>query len=174
MGPFDYPGVGATRDPALLPPAGYRLLRVRTRIGSGEGLVAAAGQAVLDWRMHRAVGVRIEASAPVAAPGVRVTVGLGFGPLLLRAPCEVVWSVREDDRVGFAYGTLPGHPECGEEAFVVERDTDGTVRLSVTAFSRPALWYTRAAGPAVRLFQRAYAGRCGTVLRELTGQFDGK
>jgi len=31
---------------------------------------------------------------------------------------------------------LPGHPERGEEAFVVERRTDGTF-FSITAFSRP-------------------------------------
>lgn len=165
---FTYQEVGATRDPAALPLPGYHLLRVRTRLGTGPELLAAAGQRVLDWRMHRAVGVRIETDAPEAAPGTTLTVGLGAGPLRLRAPCEVAWTVRDSHRIGFAYGTLTGHPERGEEAFVVERDEeDGSVWLNVTAFSTPDRWYTRLAGPFGRAFQRAYARRCGVVLREL-------
>ena len=45
---------------------------------------------------------------------------------------------------GFAYGTLPGHPENGEEAFVVSMSPDQVVRFEIQAFSRPG-------GPLVRL-----------------------
>lgn len=50
---------------------------------------------------------------------------------------------------------------------MVSLERDGAVLLTVTAFSRPAVWYTRAAGALVPLFQRAYARRCGAVLRRL-------
>jgi len=160
-----YPEVGATRAGPL--PAGYNHLRHRTCLGDVP--FAAAGEAILTWRMHRATGARIEASAPRAAPGVEVTVGLGVGRLRLAAPCQVVWSVEEGDRIGFGYGTLPGHPELGEESFVVERAGDGRVWFTVTAFSRPALWYTRAAGPVVVLFQHGYARRLGRALKRLCG-----
>ena len=86
---------------------------------------------------------------------------------VIKAPCKVVWTVDEPRRSGWAYGTLPGHPECGEEAFVVERTGDGTVWLTVNAFSRPARWYARAGGAATRGLQHAYARRCGKVLRDL-------
>jgi uncharacterized protein (UPF0548 family) len=111
--------------------------------------------------------MRVSAAAPEAEPGVAVTVGLGVGPLRLNAPCRVVWTLREPDRMGFAYGTLPGHPACGEEAFLVERLPDDSVWLTVTAFSRQVRWYTRAGGPLTRAAQRAYARRCGRVLRRL-------
>ncbi|MFF4764469.1 DUF1990 family protein [Streptomyces sp. NPDC001292] len=39
---------------------------------------------------------------------------------------------------GFAYGTLPGHPVCGEEAFVVHRSPDGTVALTIRSLTRAA------------------------------------
>lgn len=159
-----YPEVGATREPAALP-AGYRHLRHEVDLGGVAP--AVAGEAVLTWRMHRATGARVTAAAPRAAPGVRLSVGLGLGPLRITAPCEVVWVVREEDRVGFAYGTLPGHPARGEESFVVRRGADGRVRFAVTAFSVPALWYTRAGGPAVVLFQHAYARLLGARLRAL-------
>ncbi|MDJ0344043.1 DUF1990 domain-containing protein [Streptomyces sp. H10-C2] len=167
--PFTYAEVGATRHIAGSPPPGYHYFRVRTRLGSGPRLVETAGRAVLEWRMHRAMGVTMDATAPEAAPGVRVVVGLGIGRLRLRAPCEVVWTVRDEERTGFAYGTLAGHPECGEESFIVERLPDGSAWLSVTAFSRSASWYMRASGPLGRALQRAYARRCGRVLRRLAG-----
>ncbi|MEU8827100.1 DUF1990 domain-containing protein [Streptomyces sp. NPDC048636] len=160
-----YPEAGATRRWPL--PDGYRHLRVSTALGHGPAVFERAGRAVLDWRMHRAVGVSIRSWEPVATAGRPVVVGLGAGALRLRAPCEVVWTVADGTRTGFGYGTLPGHPECGEESFVVRRESDDSVVLTVTAFSRPATWYTRMAGPLVPLFQRAYARRCGRVLRRL-------
>jgi uncharacterized protein (UPF0548 family) len=44
---------------------------------------------------------------------------------------------------------------------------DGRIWFSVTAFSRPATWYTRAAGPALPMLQRGYAGHLARVLRRL-------
>lgn len=154
-----YAEVGATRHEPL--PAGYQHLRHRSRIGSGG--FATAADAILTFRMHRGIPARVRASGERAAPGVRVTVTIGP----LRAPCEVVWAEDGPDRAGFGYGTLAGHPEVGEESFVVERDSDGIVWFTVTAFSRPARWYVRLAGPGVGLFQRLYARRCAAVLRGL-------
>jgi len=172
---FTYSEVGATAGATATAsplPAGYRHLRHTTRIASAQDGVdlTALGEWILTWRMHRALGVGIAPSAPRAAAGVRVDVTLGprLGPgrrLGVTAPCQVVWSVADGTRAGFAYGTLPGHPECGEEAFVLERAPDGSLRFTVTAFSRPARWYTRAAGPLVPLFQRLYARRCAQVVR---------
>lgn len=160
-----YPGVGATRHGGR--PEGFSHLRVATPVGRGERDHRAAAQAVNRWLMHRAMGVRMATTAESAVPGALVVVGLGVGPLRLRAPCRVVWAVDEPGRTGWGYGTLPGHPVRGEEAFVVERDDRGTVWLTVTAFSRPAVWWTHAAGPLLRVLQRAYAWRCGSVLRRL-------
>lgn len=166
MTEFSYPEVGATASGGPLP-AGYDHLCHRARIGHGRAVFEAAGEAILAWRMHRALPVRVAASAREAAPGVRVDIGVGVGPLALVAPCAVVWAVRERDRAGFAYGTLPGHPESGEEAFLAELAPDGSVWCAVTVFSRPARWYTRAAGPLLPLFQRLYVRRCAAVLRRL-------
>jgi len=160
---FTYDDVGATRRDGFCPP-GFHPLHVRTRIGEGEEVFRRASEALLTWEMHRELGVGIDASADRAAPDVDVTVTLAG---LIKAPCRVVWTVEEHRRAGWAYGTLSGHPECGEEAFVVERTGDGTVWLTVNAFSRGAKWYARAGGPATRGLQHAYARRCGVVLRRL-------
>ncbi len=162
---FTYADVGATGREGAACPDGFRSLRVRTRIGHGPDARRVAGDAVLGWSMHRAVGVTVAPTARRAAPGVDVVVGIGVGRWRILAPCRVVWALDEPTRAGFAYGTLPGHPECGEEAFVVELDANGEVWLTVRAFSRPAAWYARAGGPVTRLLQHAYARRCGLVLR---------
>ncbi|WP_374984719.1 DUF1990 family protein [Streptomyces fradiae] len=161
-----YPEVGATRTPQALP-GGYHHLRHRTLVGHGRGAFEAAGTAVTTWRMHRAAGTRLRADAVRAAPGVRVRVALGLGPLEYGVPCEVVWTAYERTRTGFAYGTLPGHAEIGEEAFVVDIAPDGSVWFTVTAFSRPGRWFTRLAGPLVPVAQRWYARRLGRAVRRV-------
>ncbi|MGI5458103.1 DUF1990 domain-containing protein [Streptomyces sp. CA-249302] len=163
MEDFTYDDVGGTRRGGFCPP-GFRPLHVRTRIGEGEKVFRRASEAVLTWEMHRELGVGIDAGAPRAAEDVDVTVTLAG---VIKAPCRIVYTVEESRRAGWAYGTLTGHPECGEERFVVERTGDGTVWLTVSAFSRPAKWYARAGGPATRGLQNAYARRCGKVLQQL-------
>lgn len=162
--PFNYPEVGALARPGPLP-AGYRHLRHRTRIGHGPDVLEAAGAAVTNWQMHRGAGVRVGHDTQPAGPGVEVLCTVGAGPLRLSAPCRVVWSVHRPERIGFAYGTLIGHPESGEESFVVEMDPDGVVWFTVTAFSRPGRWYTRLAGPVGPLLQHLIARRYARAVR---------
>ncbi|WKX01804.1 DUF1990 domain-containing protein (plasmid) [Rhodococcus aetherivorans] len=56
-------------------------------------------------------------------------------------------------RPGFAYGTLDGHPEQGEELFCLEWRDDDTVLLVIVAFSRPAVWWSRTVAPLARWVQ---------------------
>ncbi|MGW0120396.1 DUF1990 family protein [Streptomyces sp. NPDC003327] len=161
-----YREVGATRTPDDLPP-GYLHLRHTATVGHGPAAFAAARDAVTTWDLHRATGARVDADSRRAAPGVRLTVSLGLGRLRYGVPCAVIWTAYEERRAGFAYGTLPGHPECGEESFVVELGDDGAVRFTVTAFSRPAAWYTRLAGPLVPRLQLAYARLLGRNLARI-------
>jgi uncharacterized protein (UPF0548 family) len=94
---------------------------------------------------------------PEAAPveeGGTVVVSRSFGPVLLVAPCRIVYTTATATRFGFAYGTLPGHPEQGEEAFHVSFE-DGQVVAEIVAFSRPADLPTRLAGPLARRIQKA-------------------
>ncbi|MGW1376436.1 DUF1990 family protein [Streptomyces sp. NPDC002446] len=168
MSDVNYPEVGGTRRTPL--PSGYHHLREELPIGRGREVLAAAGEAITTFRLHRAAGTGIRADAERAAPGVAVEVSLGIGPLRLRAPCRVVWTVADEDRVGFAYGSCEGHPECGEEAFVAELRADGSVWFTVTAFSRPARAFTRLAGPLVPVFQRQYVRHLGRTLRRLANR----
>ena len=80
-----------------------------------------------------------------------VTLGLPF--MALAAPCRIVGVIDEPTRWGFAYGTLPGHPEQGEEAFIVSMSADETVCFEIIAFSRPGDSLVRLSGPMGRSLQ---------------------
>lgn len=160
-----YAEVGATEHPTM--PSGYRHLDHRTLLGSGTELQRRAGEALLTWQVHHASGLRVLTSGPRAAPGVTMVSTLGLGRLGLPAPCRVVWVQETSHLIGFAYGTLPGHPFRGEESFTVERDDEDRVWFRVRAFSVPDQWYVRVAGPLPRVGQRLFARRYAAVLRRL-------
>jgi uncharacterized protein (UPF0548 family) len=161
---YDRPG--ATREEIL--PAGYDHLDIEASIGRGRAAFDRAADGLLTWRMHARAGLRVAAvSADRATPGVLVLLQVGPGPLGLRIPCRVVYIVDEVNYRGFGYGTLPGHPERGEEAFTVRLTLDGEVRARVRAFSRPATLLARAGGPMTRLAQRFAARRYIGALQRL-------
>jgi uncharacterized protein (UPF0548 family) len=89
---------------------------------------------------------------------------LGVGAIALRIPCQVVYVVEEPGRLGFAYGTLPGHPEAGEELFLLEQDGEHRVRFTVSAFSRPVTRLARAGGPFSHWLQAKMTDRYLTAL----------
>lgn len=128
-----YAAVGASRRGDL--PPGFHHDRSEIRLGDGSSFERAR-EGLRRWQAHVGAGASVH---PEGAPidGATVLVIIGFGPLQAIAPCRVVYVVDDQDRFGLAYGTLPGHPERGEEAFVVARDGDDTV-FRITAFSRPA------------------------------------
>jgi uncharacterized protein (UPF0548 family) len=160
--PFTYPHAGATRS-AL--PDGYRHLVVREVIGSGRATFERAADRVLSWGMQEGAGLHVVASDEVARPGAVVVVAIRVGPVSITAPCRVIDSFREERRAGFSYGTLPGHPVSGEEAFGVEHHGDDTVTASVTSFSRPARWFTRLGAPLSGVVQEMAARRYVRALR---------
>jgi len=88
------------------------------------------------------------------------------GPLVVVGACRIVLVVDEPDRYGFAYGTLPAHPEEGEERFVVTRDPDTTVSFEVVAFSRPHDRLTKLGGPVPRALQRRATTRYVQGMRD--------
>jgi uncharacterized protein (UPF0548 family) len=79
----------------------------------------------------------------------------------------VVSVVDIPDRCGFAYGTRPGHPVTGEEAFIVHRDGGGDVWFTQRSLTQPGLGPWRLAFPAVLVAQRCYRRRYTHALRSI-------
>jgi uncharacterized protein (UPF0548 family) len=97
------------------------------------------------------------------APGDTAVLGVGLG---ISFPVRVIYVVDEPRRRGFAYGTLPGHAEDGEESWMVEHRDDDSVWITIRVFSRPANRWWWAVYPALRVAQEYYTRR---YLRALAG-----
>jgi uncharacterized protein (UPF0548 family) len=79
----------------------------------------------------------------------------------------VVYEVSEPQCSGFAYGTLEGHPESGEELFLLHRQEDDRLVFTVSAFSKPARLHARLGGPATRWLQDVMTRRYLAALDQL-------
>jgi uncharacterized protein (UPF0548 family) len=121
-------------------------------LGHGRPAYLRASTGLQSWKGHQVPGIDVLPHDAPVEPGTTVVVTLGTPWLALAAPCHIVGILDERDRWGFA---LPGHPEQGEELFVVSIDRDDTVRFRVSAFSRPRDRIARLAGPLGRAVQMA-------------------
>ncbi|WP_020386928.1 DUF1990 family protein [Kribbella catacumbae] len=161
---FSYDAVGSTlRDET---PPGYHRLDYRVRIGAGDEVFRRAGEALMTWKAHHAAGVPVEATDSPVVVGTNSLGRLGVASVGLPVPCRVVWVVDEPDRIGFAYGTLEGHPQAGEESLVVTREPDG-IYYTIRAYSRAGTWYTRLGGPVARAAQKLVAQHYAKALTRL-------
>ena len=153
---FTYAAVGATR---LTPPPGYVVDHTRIRLGEGEASFRpprppCGGGNISTWAGSRPGRPRLQ-----FGPASRG----GDGPcrrLWWLNACRIIYVVDDSgptSRFGFAYGTLPGHVERGEERFLIEWDQrDGSVWYDILAFSRPRHVLARLGYPLVRRLQKRF------------------
>lgn len=151
--PFTYPEIGATAGEL---PAGYHHVRESRQLGMGRARFEEAAASLMQFGIQRGIGLPVQTSAPQAAAGVNVATHLWpFWAL-----CRIVYVVDEPNRRGFAYGTLRGHPETGEEVFIVRLDTSNdVVSVEITAFSKPSYWWVRMGNLVVKQLQRVVTQR---------------
>jgi len=146
----------------------YNYGTYENRIGS-QADFDRARTGLMSWAAHVGNNVRIyPANKPVEIDSTFLAI-LNLGPIQVIAPCRIVFAVDEAKLFGFAYGTLDGHPECGEERFVVELRNDGTY-FRITSFSRPANVVMRIASPVAspiqRIVNRGYIGALAKYVNE--------
>lgn len=142
----------------------YRHSEVSAIIGNGDEVWQRAASDVLRWKVKTASGFAVESAGPVS-PGERMNVTASFCGLTVLEPVEVVAVVEQPNRVGFSYRTMPGHPVCGEEAFIVHRRGE-EVRLTIRSLTRAAShqpW--RALYPLLRVAQLLVRRRYLRALR---------
>ena len=168
---FSYSAVGAS---AATPPAGFVVDRTRIQLGEGEAVYESASAALRRWDHFKLGWVDVwSPETPVEAGEVVAVMGRALGLWWLNC-CRIVYVVNETGPIrkfGFAYGTLPGHVESGEERFVIEwNQGDNSVWYDILAFSRPSQVLIRLGSPIVRRMQKRF-GRdsAAAVFRSVNG-----
>jgi uncharacterized protein (UPF0548 family) len=160
------------------PPAvGYDVDRYAVQLGSGKPTYERAVAAVRGLRMWDFNWVQIcWPTTPIEVGSVLATLTRQLAVWSLNA-CRIVYLIHEEGpthRFGFAYGTLEGHIECGEERFtVLWRMEDDSVWYEILAFSRPAHWLMRLAYPYVRRVQRRFGADSLRAIARAVAQVGG-
>lgn len=164
---FTYQAVGASGDS---PPAGYVVDHTRVSLGHGREFFELARAALEDWRQFDLGWLSAwPPHTPIETGQVVVVLARCLGIWWLNAS-RIVYVIDEradQPRFGYAYGTLPGHAESGEERFLVEMAEDGTVWYDILAFSRPRHPLARLGYPYVRRMQRRFGRQSASAMRSL-------
>ena len=147
-----YSDVGGTL--AGTRPDGFHHDHSETLLGQGPDTFQRAVAGLKSWKAHRLPGMSVFPRSQKILSGATVVITLGTPLVALAIPCRIVSVIDGQTSWGFAYGTLPGHPEQGEEAFLVSLSPDKSVRFDIKAFSRPSDPLVRLSGPIGRAIQK--------------------
>jgi len=150
-----YLEVGATKGST---PTGYNVDHNSVLLGRGEDTFDRAKAAIRAWKMFEVPGLSlIHADTPIEIGRDVALLAHHLGLYSLNS-CRIVYVIDEEDRFGFAYGTLTEHVEIGEERFTIEfhRESD-EVWYDIFAFSRPGHFLVKLGYPYSRYLQKQFA-----------------
>jgi uncharacterized protein (UPF0548 family) len=167
---LSYAPVGLCAGPTV--PNGFRHDRWSRPIGTGDAAFERAVDALMTWKVHEGAGLAVAAPGP-ASTGLVVAMAAPLPAGWVDVVCRVVDVVDLPRRKGFAYGTLPTHPEQGEEAFTVVLAEDQTVIFEIVAVSRPRQVLARLCPPVARRLQIAATNRYFDAITAAAAAFTG-
>lgn len=172
-----YDHVGSTIEPEQWP---LRTTHSRSvTIGHGQTMFEAACEGLRRWECHRGVGAFVFPDSAPLTLGTTLLVTLRLGPVSIIVPDRIVAVVDDATQsaegthrtFGFAYGTIEGHQERGEESYLVEKDAQGVVTATIRVDASAATWGAKLVSPAVIAFQHAavnrYLGALATYARSV-------
>jgi uncharacterized protein (UPF0548 family) len=156
-----YTALGATFGQVSMP-AGYAVDRTRVELGRGGATFDRAKKGLESWQQfHLGWLEAFPGDTPIRTGEIVLVIARAGGMWWTNA-ARIIYVVDESSpdssRFGFAYGTLPGHVESGEERFLIEWDhaTD-IVWFDILAFSRPRHYLVRLNRRRARAMQKRFA-----------------
>lgn len=153
--PFTYEPVGHCENDLSEPPPGFRLDHHGVELGHGRATFESAVESLASGSHYPSPFTRLVRRTESLESGqLFAAVARHFGFFSIH-PCRVLFVLREENRFGYGFGTLPGHAEAGEERFTITLK-DGVVRYDIQAFSRPCGLLSRLASPVGRQFQKRF------------------
>lgn len=163
--PFTYFEVNETKDPKAI--KGFDNDYLRVKIGNGIEDYLFAKALLADWRMLPTSWTVVFPAGDVIKKDQTIVLLAKFAGLWWMNCSRIVYMVNEPRKFGFAYGTLPGHMERGEELFRVEIDHHEEVWYEIKAFSKPRFWLTKLLYPVMRRLQERFRVDSARQLQEL-------
>lgn len=167
---FSYDEVGLTaslmKDPSKLDRKVYDFDSNTFSLGEGQSTFDRASRALLRWAHFGVPWIEFHQLVPEAHEDQVVATLLSHFGFWFLNPCRVVYMESSERHTAFAYGTLAGHAEIGEERFGVRIDAQtGAVAYQIQAFSRPGTIATQLAYPFARQLQARFAQASGAAMQ---------
>ncbi len=162
---YSYTEVGQTRQRE---PKQYDNDHHSIILGKGEAVWEKAKRALENWQQFPAHWTKIYPNTAPLRRGTTVAVLFRVLGIWWTNSARIVYDFSDEKRFGFAYGTLPGHVETGEEVFWIERDETGEISYHIKAFSRPAYWFVWLGYPIARIFQRRFCRESMAQMKKLS------
>ena len=164
---FSYSDVGATLEK---PPQSFDNDHNFIHLGEGEQVWANAKNTLKNWKQFPDTWTRVFPSIENIKKDKTVAVMFRLFGIWWINSAKIVYTIDEPDRFGFAYGTLPGHLEKGEECFWIEKDKKGSVFYHIKAFSKPAYWLVWLAYPIARKFQKRFVRESLSIMKKISSK----
>ena len=151
---FIYPFVGASKGEEKV--KGYDNDENKVYLGKGEAVWENAKIALKAWKQFPSPWTKVYPNTTKFEVGNTVVVLIKlFGVWWVNA-ARIVYTFDNDRQFGFAYGTIKGHLESGEELFLIERNDAGEIYYRIKAFSKPAVWFVWFGYPVARFYQKKF------------------
>lgn len=163
--PYSYKEVGASA--ASFPP-NFNHDHNKVFLGKGEAIWQNAKTALQNWQQFPSPWTNIYPNTTPFEKDQVVVVAFHLFGLWWFNSARIVYALNEENRFGFAYGTLTKHVEIGEECFWIERNDQGEIYYCIKAFSKPNYWYVKLAKPLARFYQRRFVKQSFETIKKLS------
>ena len=165
--PYSYPEIGASKNERT---KGYDNDHNKMLLGKGDTIWENAKNALKNWQQFPEEWTTVLPPKTPLENGKVVAVFFRLFGLWWMNAARIVYTLDDDRRFGFAYGTLPGHVERGEECFWIEKEADGSIYYHIRAFSKPRFWLVKLGYPVARAYQRKFVRQSMQRMQQLVNQ----
>ncbi len=164
---YNYQELNGTKSESV---EGYDNDHNKILLGQGELVWNKAKAAISSWQQFPQPWTKIYNNTTPLEEGNIVTVLFKLFGIWWLNPAKIVYAFDEENRFGFAYGTLHGHVEKGEECFWIDRDESGDIFYHIKAFSKPMFWGAKLIYPIARRYQRKFVTESMKQMKVLSNQ----
>jgi len=162
---FSYKPIFLTKNPHNQI-KGFDYDTIRVKLGSGKKVFDIGKQAIRNWIMFPKKWTKLYPSSPTIAIGETVAVSAKYMGLWWVNVARIAYVIDDMEVYGFAYGTLPGHHEKGEELFRIRMDENETVYFEIIAISKPNTLIAKLSFSLIRSLQKKFREDAASAIYE--------
>ena len=165
--PYSYAQVGDSRKEIV---AGFDNDHNKIYLGTGHSIWENAKNAMQNWQQFPPKWTSIYPNTTALEKDQIVVVSFHLFGIWWLNGARIVYGLDDENRFGFAYGTLASHVEQGEECFWIEKEADGSIYYHIRAFSKPRFWMAKLGYPLARGYQRKFVRQSMQQMYEISNQ----